>query len=699
MEAFILSGLVVGSIYAISALGLVLTYTSSRVLNFAHGAIAYFAAVFYYWLNSQQGWSIPAAAVMTILVMCPILGFLLWAILFRLLTHAPSEVRFVSTVGLWVALPALTKILFPFSKTETFDAQGLVKSPPDIFSVMGINVNENQAAVLISAVVVAVALTIILRATPIGLATRGAVDSPRTARLSGINTSAIAAGSWMAGTALAGFAGVLLTPILGLSEIQFTFLLVVSLAAAVIGRLTSLPLTFAGAMAIGLIQGISVDFLPDEGVLARGFRPSLPFIAMLIALLAYQGLRRERFEVDLRAGPAEERPPVPPRLRGWRAAVGPLTLCVVLLSVPLWLDDFWIGVVSQGIALAILYLTFTLVIGEGGMLSLCQITLAGIGAFSAARLATESGVPVGLALLLGAAIAVPVGLIVALISLRLGDIYLALATLAFALLIENLVFARSDFENFSAGIVLTRPVFFGIDFNDRTNFYLLLVGIFLLSALLIITLRKATSGLVFAALRSSETASATTGIGIVRTKLILFAASSFMAGLGGGLLAMTIGRATTTTFNLLVGIVWIAIVVTWGVRSVVGALLAGIIFAVIPQQLSLILVLIAVLVVVGLIVRLVITKNINTPIGAAAAVALLIGGFFIIRYLLDIEVSESWVDVPTLLFGLGAIVLAREPQGVVADMINRFRIRRLRTETRLIGKATQIANPVTKSES
>jgi ABC-type branched-subunit amino acid transport system permease subunit len=196
--------------------------------------------------------------------------------------------------------------------------------------------------------------------------------------------------------------------------------------------------------------------------------------------------------------------------------------------------------------------------------------------------------------------------------------------------------------------------------------------------------------MVFAALRSSETASATTGIGVIRTKLILFAASSFFAGLGGGLLAMTIGRATTTTFNLLVGVVWIAIVVTWGVRSVVGALLAGIIFAVIPQQLSLILVLIAVMIVAGLIVRLIITKSIRTPIGAISGVMLLIGGIFIVRWLLDIEVSESWVDVPTMLFGLGAIGLAREPQGLVADTINRFRLRRIRTEARLLNTQSQV---------
>jgi len=691
--AFVLTGLVLGSIYAISALGLVLTYTSSRVLNFAHGAIAYSAAVFYYWLNHEQGWSIPAAAFFTIFVMCPLLGLFLWWALFRRLTHAPPEVRFVSTVGLWVALPALVKILFPFSKSEVFDAQGLVRGPPDIFGVLGINVNENQAAVIVAAAAIAVLLTILIRMTPIGLSMRAAVDSPRTARISGINTSAITAGSWMVGTSLAGFAGVLLTPILGLSEIQFTFLLVASLAAAVVGRLTSLPLTFAGAMLIGLLQGISLDVLPDEGVLAKGFRPSLPFIVMLVALLAYQGLRRENFEVDLRAGPAEQEAPAPPRRTGWRAAVGPLIAALALVSVPLWLDDFWIGVVSQGIALAVLFLTFTLVTGEGGMLSLCQATLAGVGAFGAALLATNAGWPVGLAVLAGACIAVPVGLLVAALSLRLGDIYLALATFAFALLIENLVFAREDFSNFDAGVTLLRPVFLGIDFNDRTNFYLLLIAVFCVVALLIVTLRRGTSGLVFASMRSSETAAATTGIGIVRTKLLLFGASAFCAGLGGALLAMTIGRATPNSFNVLIGIVWLAIVVTWGVRSVVGALLAGIIFAVVPQQLSLILVLVLLLTAFGILSNLVVTRRIRHPLGAVVAFVVVLVAVIGTSQLINVEVPDSWVDVPTLLFGLGAVLLAREPRGVLFNMVNRIRLRGLQHETRRIEAASLEESP------
>jgi branched-chain amino acid transport system permease protein len=738
VDAYILTGLVLGSIYAISALGLVVTYTSSRVLNFAHGAVAYTCAVFYYWLHEHQGWSLPTAAAFTLLVFAPILGFLLWAILFRKLTHAPPEVRFVSTVGLWVALPALVKIVFPFTKSEIFEPEGIVSAPAEVFEVFGLNINENQAAVLVGGVLVVIALTLLLRATPVGLAIRGSVDSPRTAGLAGVNTNAVTAGSWMLGTGMAALAGILLTPILGLTEFQFTSLLVVSLAAAVVGRLTSLPLTFAGAMLIGLLQGLSTEFLPTEGVLALGLAPSLPFFVMLAFLLLYQGLRRERFEAPLRADPTEVEAPAPPPARGWRAAIAPALGAVLLLSVPLWLDDFWVGVVSQGVALAILFVTFTLVTGEGGMLSLCQATLAGVGAFTAARLATEADWPVGLAVLAGALLAVPIGMLVAAISLRLGDVYLALATLAFALLMENLVFAREDLSNFGTGVELFRPVIFDIDFNDRVNFYVLLCVVFFVVAVLAVNLRRATTGLVLAAMRSSEEASATVGISVVRAKLLAFGISAFVAGLGGAMFAMTIGRAAPTSFNVLAGIVWLAIVVTWGVRSVLGALLAGLLFAVAPQELGIILVIPLLFVVVGFISRLAMEKRLATPAGALIAIVLAAVGIVGTKVLLDVEepanlmlaavvfgvgivgfarlartgkiktpagaaalvvlvavvggiiamllgldLTESVGEVPTLLFGLGAIFLAGEPRGVLFNFVNSLRVRQMRHAARL----------------
>jgi branched-chain amino acid transport system permease protein len=702
LQGYILAGLVLGSVYAISALGLVLTYASSRVVNFAHGATAYAVAIFYHWLNHEQGWSIPASALVSLLVFSPLLGLGLWALLFRWLTHAPAEIRFLATVGLWVALPAAVRIVFPFSQAEVYQPQGLARLPAEIFhlSVFDLSINANQLVILVGGAAIVVGLTVILRLTPMGLATRATVDSPRSAEVSGINTRVVTAGSWALGTTMAGFAGILLAPLLGLNDLEFTLLLVASIAAAVVGRLTSLPLTFAGAMVIGLIQGVSVDFLPSTGVLARGFKPSVPFIVMLACLLLYQGLRRERFEVDLRSGSFRPEAPAAPRARGWRAALGPLAVVLALFSVPIWLNDFWIGVVTQGVALGILFLTFTIVTGEGGMLSLCQATLAGVGGFTAVALATHStifgvhvpdwfgsgaGWPLGLAILAGAILAVPVGLLVASLSLRLGGVYLALATLAFSLLVEQLVFARSEFDNFGAGIEVTRPIFLGIDFNDRTNFFLLLAVIFCVVAVLVVNLRRATTGLVLASMRSSEQGAATIGVSIVRSRLLAFAVSSFVAGLGGALYAVTIERAQPTSFNVLVGIVWLAIVVTWGVRSVLGALIAGIVFAVVPQKLIFIVVIALVLTAGALVARLVMSGRIRTPAGAVMAAVVAAVGIVGTGLLLTVDVHETVAgvsvrDLPTMLFGLGAVFLAREPRGILFNVVNRLRLREARRQ-------------------
>jgi branched-chain amino acid transport system permease protein len=702
MGPFIVTGLVLGSIYAVSVLGLVLTYNASRVFNFAHGAIAYFAAVTYYWLTTFEGWSVAPAALVVVFVVGPVVGLVLWRLVFRRLTDSPPVVRFVSTVGLWVAIPAFTKMLYGTTVAggEVL-APGFGGNPPGEFDFLGVTINWNQATIVLAAAVVALVFGALLRFTPFGLATRAAVDSPRVAGIAGINPPVISAISWMLGCGLAAFAGVLLSPTLGLGEVQFTLLLVVSFAAAVVGRLRSLPLAFAGALLIGLLQGLSEKYTNDwfadststfAETLKTGFKPSIPFIVMLVFLLAYQGLRREQFEVDLRVGPAEAEVAPASRLRGWRAAIGPIAVALALFSVPLWLNDFWVGVVSQGVALAVLFLTFTVVIGEGGMLSLAQVALAGIGAFTAAKLATESGWPVWLALLAGALICVPIGLLVAALSLRLGDLYLALATLAFAQLVTYLIFQRSDFDNFNSGVEIARPEFFGINFDDRINFYFLVAIVFCVAALAIVSLRRSTTGMVLTAMRSSETAAATIGISIVRSKLIAFGVSSFIAGLGGGLYAVSFGRATVLSFSVLVGIVWLAIVVTWGIRSVLGALMAAILYVVVSpptNKLSFILVIIVVFVLMGMTARLIGSRVIYTPRGVLAAILLYAAGITAIVLLLPIDVKEeidlgtAWDYIPTLLFGLGAVFLARQPRGVLFDVMNRIRLRQLQREARL----------------
>jgi branched-chain amino acid transport system permease protein len=751
---YIVSGLVLGSIYAISALGLVLTYTSSRVFNFAHGAIAFAMAVVHYWLVQREGWNLWVSAAFVVFVVAPLVGLFLWAALFRRLTHTSPTVRLVSTIGLWVALPAVTYILFPWAKQEIFDPPGLVHRPLGIHHWAGITLNDDQAVVLIAAAVIAIATTLMLRFTPLGLAIRSTVDHPRNAAIAGVNTDGSTAVSWVIGTMLAAVAGILLAPIQhGLNVYFFTLLLVASFAAAVVGKIRSLPLTFAGAMLIGLVEGlwpkVYTDHVQDGPLgdfLSKGVQASIPFVIMIIFLLAYKDLRREAFSVDPRGAQSAhgEAPPLPPT-HGWRRAAGPLALGLFALTVPLWLSDIWVVPVTQGLALAVIFLSYTMVTGEGGLISLCQISLAGVGGFAAAMLATNQGWPVWLAILAGAVIAVPCGLLVALPSLRIGDLYLALLTLGAALLAQNFVFSKDNFDNFGAGVELPRPFGLGIiDTNDRAWMYFICLAVFAVLALLVVNLKRATTGLVFASIRSSEPAALTTGISTVRAKLVVFAASAFIAGFGGALWSSTIGRANVLSFSVLVGIVWMAIVVTWGVRSVMGALMAGLIYSLIQQRLMLLIVMVFLFVVVGIFVRQLLGKRYQTPKGlvvmaalavlavvgcmwlwgihsndlekqtewaahalllgvwlgvtlglllrqirgkqyrtplgallTVAAAILVFGGAYIV---LDANLADSALEVPTMMFGLGAVGLAREPRGVIYDMVNRQRLNQLRDQ-------------------
>lgn len=643
MTLYVVTGLVVGSVYAIATLGLVLTYSSTRVFNFAHGAIAYFLAVVFYELTVEHGWDGRVAGAATILVVSPLLGLALWAVLFRRLADTPPPVRLVSTIGLWVALPALTRIVF---EGDRYERPSMVFDPPHQYRLLGVGVDSNQVAVVVAAAVIAVAMTVLLRATPFGLAVRATVDAPRMAAVVGVNTSLVSAGAWMVGTTLAGVAGVLLGSYRGFDEVQFTFLVLGSFAAVVIARMHSLVLAFAGSILLGLVQELSkstrvTDFLggfvDSQSVWVRGLPASIPFLVMLVFLLAYRGLGRERFVVAAPAADDDDAPPTRAPA-AWRRIL-PVVCCLAAVAVaPAFLSGLWEGIVAKGLALGIVFLSYTVVTGEGGMISLCQVTFAGLAASVTADLATNHGMDVLVAVPLAALAAVPIGLVAALPSLRLGDLYLALATLAFAVLVQNTFFELDWVANDGVGIAVPRPEGFG----DDLPFYYLLVALFTVTAVVVRNLKRSTTGLELAATRSSEPATATIGVSVERTKLFAFGASAFLAGAGGGLYAVYGGFADPDQYDVLIGVVWLAVVVTWGVRSIAGALLAGLAFAVFPQ-------------------------------------------------LVTEHLSSTWRELPTVLFGLGAIGLAREPRGVVHQVVHGHRDRRRRRVERRAARAAVAA--------
>ena len=453
MLQFVIAGLVLGGIYAIASAGLVITYTSSGILNFAFGAMAFFIARFYYYLHTQYGWSIWSAAVVSVLIAAPAMGIVLYAVLFRFLRLSSPLIKVVATIGLSVALPALATWIFGNEAIQ--QAPGLAPEPVAVYQFLGVPVTLDQIIVYCCVVVTVVVGALVLRYTEIGLKVRAMVDSPAMTDLSGTNPNTISVGVWAVSTFFAGLVGVLAAPINGLDIGHFTVLMATSFAAVIAARLRSLPV----AVGVGLLMGVATSlfqrYLPPSSQWTTTLIDAVPYIVIALFLL-YSLVRRGQVGETEGWGGALDRAITPQgesRLAGSTSTLaetaslnffgkyaGPLVLIAAVAALPLIVSGYWVGLFGLAFAYAVIFLSWTIVTGEGGMLWLCQITFAGVGAITTAQLATNHGWPVLAAAVMGGVVAAGMGAIVGFLSIRLGDLYVALVTLTVGLLMENLVF-------------------------------------------------------------------------------------------------------------------------------------------------------------------------------------------------------------------------------------------------------------------
>jgi branched-chain amino acid transport system permease protein len=630
MLQYVLAGLALGSIYAIASASLVVTFVSAGVLNFAFGSMAYFVARFYYWLNSQHGWGTDTAGVVSILIVGPLLGIVLYALLFRFLRGRSTLVKVVATIGLSVALPPVADLIFGTQSITS--APGLASLSDQPFHFLGTPITTDQVITYGFLLVVLVVGVVVLRFTDVGLKVRAMVDSEALASLSGTSPGRVALGVWAMSAMLAGLAGILVAPTASLSTTGMTTLMAAAFAAVVGARLRSLPLAVGIALAMGVVTDVIQKYLPANSSFTAAIIPSIPFVFIVVALIFYL-IRSGSLQEDSGVlGPLDQaiRPATlesedlavdasAPTRRGAVLSAIPV-VAVALLPLIFHGSAYWLGLVALGLCYAITFLTYTVVTGEGGMLWLSQIIFAGAGALATAQFAMVLHIPVLLAVVMGGLIAAAAGAIIGLLTIRLGDLYVALVTLTFGLIIETLVFTRNRFLQGGLGVPVNRPSFAT---SDMTFSYLAL-AVFVVFALLTINLRRSTSGLALRAVRDSEAASRTLGLSVLQMKVIVGALGAFVAAVGGGFLAMDTNVAQPQSYATFLGLVWLAVVVTLGVRSITAAALAGLTFSLIP-------------------------------------------GVFA-NY-----VPLRWAEVPAALFGLGAIGVARHPEGVVAHTARQLR--------------------------
>jgi branched-chain amino acid transport system permease protein len=635
---YIFAGIALGSIYAIAASGIVVTYVSSGVLNFAFGSIAYFLARFYYYLNTQQGWDQFPAVVVSVVLAGPALGAFLYLLLFRHLRLSSPLVKIVSTIGVSVALPPVAQLLFG-NETIT-SAPGLASQPEPTYAIFGATVTLDQLIAFGCVLAVVVIGTLILRFTDVGLKVKAMVDTEAMTSLSGVSPARISVCVWMVTTALAGLAGVLAAPSSGLTTDAMTALMASAFAAVVAARLRSLPAAVGVAMAMGLITDVSQRYLPVNSSLTSAILTSIPFFVMGAFLLAYILVSGRINEASSTGGAldnairpmggGDEASAVQGKRGGGRVAgggtsvivmrsgwsysmLGPAAVIGVVALLPALLTGYWLTLLAGGLAFAVIFLSFTVVVGEGGMIWLCQATFAGCGAIATAQLATNHGINPLLAVFIGGLITVPVGVIIGLLTIRLGNLYVALVTLTFGLLAETLIFTLNVFYAGGVGVPVSRPGFLS---GDEAFAYVVL-AVFVVIAVMVVNLRRSTTGLALAAVRYSEPGARTLGLSVLGLKLLVAAIGAFIAAVGGGLLALNYESALPTSYATFGGLVWLAVFVTIGLRSITAAAIAGLSFTLVP-------------------------------------------GIF------QTYLPAAWGNVPTLLFGLGAVAVAIHPDGQVA---------------------------------
>ncbi len=591
----LLQGTPPGTLYALVAIGFVLTYKTSGVFNLAFGAQAYVSAAMYVKAREEWGWSIVPALVVSVFLLAPAIGLLLERLVFSHLRTKPAVARLVVAIGLSVAVPYMFDVLADFQPVAGRTPTGIVPDGASVFyDPFGVYAfSRDELMAIGGAVAGMVCLALLFRYSAIGLRMRAVVESPRMAELNGIWADRVSAFSWALSSLFAGMAGVLIAPKYNtLDDGDFFNLMVVAIAGAAVGRLVSLPRALAGGLGLGLFIAVFNTFLPrwsDDYAFLRPFQenltPSMPFVVLFGVLVLWPSIRRAREATDPMSGVD----PPPPSLAATErsAALTRFTRVFALVFFAItgfvvftMADQIWLYSVTQAVILATIFLSITVITGMAGQISLCQGTFAAVGGFTVFQLVDRYDLSVLAGALIGACIAAVLGALLSLPVLRLGGVWVAIATLAFAYFFDSVMVKFSWVGGGDTALLqgnrVPRPVIGPWDLADDKQFLVVAILLLVVVAVAVIQIREGTIGRTLRALRGSEVASESIGISPARARFIAFAISAFIAGLGGALLAIHQENVNYgSNFAPQPALFWLVLVVSLGSRTVEGAVQAA----------------------------------------------------------------------------------------------------------------------------
>ena len=572
---FVVVGITTGSLYGLTGLGLVLTYRTSGIFNFAHGAVAAAAAYCFFALHHEHGLSWPLAALISIGLLGPVMGVILERVT-RRLAGARVVMTIVGTVGLLLAVQGLLYVIFG-AQTKTF-AEFL---PVRTITISDVRVSYAEIIKVAVSIVAATGLWLFLRRSRLGVTMRAVVDNPTLLDMTGTEPDRVRTAAWVIGASFAALSGVLIAPVLGLDAALLTLLVVQAFGAVAIGRFSSLPLTFLGGIAVGVIASLVTKYLAGRP-LFNGLPSAIPFLVLIAVLMVTPKARLPR-EVGLLGGGASDGGAwLTPGMRraGYAAGFGLLLLvpAVVGTRLPVYIN---------GVNFVVIFLSLSLLVRSSGQISLCHAAFAALGATTFSHLAVGQGLSWPLALLGAGLVTVPLGALLAIPAIRLSGLYLALATFGFGILMQSVVFNASFMFGNEPFLRAPRPTLGPFNGADDKTFYFLALAVAVLCCLAILAVDRSRLGRLLRALGDSPTALTTGGLSVNVTRIMVFCLSAFFAGVGGGLFMAQFGQVSKDYgFGPFQSLIWLAVLAISGRTLILPAFVAAGLLVVLPAYVT-----------------------------------------------------------------------------------------------------------------
>jgi ABC-type branched-subunit amino acid transport system ATPase component/ABC-type branched-subunit amino acid transport system permease subunit len=573
----IVLGLLTGLTYALLAVGLVMIYKTSRVLNFAHGEIGALGASVIPWLVIRHGMSYWLALPLA-LVISAAAGLFTAFVLTRYLARASRLIVMVATIG-------ASQLFFALGLFIPKNDLGAAVYPTPFHATVtlgNLRLTSGPLLILIAVPLVTAALVAFFRFTTTGLASRATAENEDAAALAGVRVRRVTSVVWTLAGLLAGATAVLTGPTRPLANgaALGPELLLRALAAAVIGGLDSLPAAFAGGVAIGVIETLVQWNYPTGGT------TEVVLLVLIIAsLLLRRGLGQrarggEGASWSL-AGVLRSLDPATaaiPRVRLMRR-VGIPALVLVAVIVALPMSNAQRVLLSSVALFAVMGLSLVVLTGFAGQLSLGQFAFVAVGALVGGR-AHQLGYPEWMAALYATGAGGLVALVIGLPALRIRGVFLAVSTLAFAVAIPPWLYGQgwlAHVTGSSTSLEIPRPTWLGVDFGPELRYYWLCLAALVAVATLVHWLGRSGIGRAMKAVRDNEPAAATLSVSPRRIKLTAFVLAGMIAAFAGYLYGgLLVSFAQPNTFAPELSLVLVALVILGGVTTVTGAIVGAI---------------------------------------------------------------------------------------------------------------------------